>query len=94
MAYLFLSDGGPEAEDYDSNYYYFDASDKAALTAIEEMMIHEDSQDPEIKARLCRICRESIKSNDSWNLFKRLSAWYRRFAVNFNPGYFRPTINS
>ncbi len=60
MAYVFLSDGGPEAEDYDSNYYYFDESNPDAMTAIEKMLTSNAPRNSAFRAEFETICRASF----------------------------------
>lgn len=38
MAYLYLSDGGPEAEDYDSNYYRLDEITTVGETELNSLL--------------------------------------------------------
>lgn len=60
MAYVFLDDGGPEAEDYDSNYYYFDNTNPVALAAVERMLSSSAPRNAEFRSEFDRICQESF----------------------------------
>ncbi len=60
MAYAFLDDGGPEAEEYDSNYYYFDASNTDAVAAIERMLTSRAKRNSAFRSEFERICRQSF----------------------------------
>lgn len=59
MAYIFISDGGPEAEEYDNNYFSYDESNIEARAKIKNIIENCDTQDPQIRTKLIDICRES-----------------------------------
>lgn len=61
MAYVFLNDGGPEAEEYDSNYYYFDESNPEAVAAVERMLMSKTPRNSAFKSEFNRICRASYE---------------------------------
>ena len=63
MAYVFLSDGGPEAEEYESNYFYFDESNSETLARLEAVLVSSDTLDPKVRAQIHSICRASLHSN-------------------------------
>jgi hypothetical protein len=56
MAYLFLDDGGPEANEYASNYLYFDGSDSGTIERIADILSGGDVNDPVIRKRLIETC--------------------------------------
>lgn len=77
MAYVFLNDGGPEAEDYDSNYFYFNDGNPSALAAIERMLTSSAPRDAAFRSEFDRICQASFDQpvpQKSSNQFKYLAA--------------------
>lgn len=60
MAYVYLNDGGPEAEEYESNYYYFDDSNPDAMAAIERMLTSDVPRDSAFRSEFEKICRASF----------------------------------
>lgn len=61
MDCFFLSDGGPDAEDYASNYYYFNSSDTDTFARIKQMLDTCDTQDPRVRTELHRLCNVSLQ---------------------------------
>jgi len=61
MAYVYLSDGGPDAADYDSNYFCFDESDLQAVALIEKMLTSNAERDSEFWNKLHNLCRSSLE---------------------------------
>jgi len=62
MAHVFLNDGGPEAEGYHSNYYYFDSSDCHAVSGIIKAMAGKNPSDPHERSQVVKICKASLKA--------------------------------
>jgi hypothetical protein len=60
MAYFFLSDGGPDAEDYDNNYFRYNASDTEVSKRIEYIVSTCDTQNPTVRAELQKLCKASF----------------------------------
>ena len=60
MAYIFISDGGPDAEEYENNYFYFNESDEQTLLRIEKFISNKDITDPNARRQLHRICQSSF----------------------------------
>lgn len=60
MAYAYLDDGAPEAEEYESNYYYFDASNPEAVAAIEKMLTSTSPRNAAFRAEFSELCRASF----------------------------------
>jgi hypothetical protein len=65
MAYVYLGDDGPDAEDYDSNYFLFDESDLKAVALIEKMLTSTAERDSEFRRQLHNICESSLRRNAS-----------------------------
>ncbi len=72
MAYLYFSDGAPDAEEYESNYLYFNESNTASVMEIERLLV-KIKEDPAVMNQLEELCRKSfeIKKNRS-NLISAL----------------------
>ena len=75
MAYAFLDDGGPEAEEYDSNYYYFDASNADAMAAIEGMLASRAKRDSAFRSEFERVCRQSFDRPTGRETKNFLASW-------------------
>lgn len=89
MIRVFITDGGPDAEDYDSNYFTYDESNTETTDKINHILNNCDTQDPEIRAILTSICIESLynkppslplqrhfpKSSYALNILRK---WYHR----------------
>lgn len=63
MAYIFLDDGGPEADDYANNYLYFDGTNSQTVEKIIGVLSYGDTSDPAVRKRLIDICqsRQEVK---------------------------------
>lgn len=75
MAYVFLNDGGPEAEEYESNYYHFNPANTAAMAAIEKMLASNVARDADFRAEMDRICRASFQHPPKNRPDKGLKSW-------------------
>jgi hypothetical protein len=61
MAQIFISDGAPDAEEYDNNYIQFDASNPQVMSAVERILSTQDYRNNStIRNRLEEICRSSL----------------------------------
>jgi hypothetical protein len=99
MAYVYVSDDAPESEDYDSNYFYFDETNRPAVTMIEKMLTSNAERDAKFREALQTICRNSLNRPDNitnvertgyhsghqW--IKAFSQWARRIAFGSKPNY-------
>lgn len=66
MAFVFISDGGPDAEEYDSNYIYFDESNPEVVSQI-EIFLRERKDKSSGFSQLEEICRKSYIVNKKYN---------------------------
>lgn len=96
MAYVYLSDGGPESEDYDSNYFYFDETNKRAVKMIETMLSSNAERDAAFREVLQAICRSSLNRTDSnrrkiksngYQWFRGLSRWAKQISLGDKTRY-------
>jgi hypothetical protein len=72
MAYLYFSDGSPDAEEYESNYLYFNESNTAIVSEIEQLLIRK-KDDPSVINQIEELCRKSFETNGiRSNLFPAL----------------------
>jgi hypothetical protein len=72
MAYIFLTDDAPEAEEFESNYVYFNESNTAAVAEIERLLVKR-MKDPSVTNELVELCRKSYEVNSSrLNIFSSL----------------------
>jgi hypothetical protein len=62
MAFIFLDDGGPEADEYANNYVYFDPTDPQKLEEVLRVLRNRDTSDPEVKKRLIEVCQASSQA--------------------------------
>jgi hypothetical protein len=62
MAYLYFSDGAPDAEEYESNYLYFNESNTAIVLEIERLLVRR-KEDPAVMNQLEDLCRKSFETN-------------------------------
>ncbi|NLD93638.1 MAG: hypothetical protein GX639_13345 [Fibrobacter sp.] len=60
IAYLYFSDGAPDAEEYESNYLSFNESNTAVVSEIERLLIRI-KEDPEVMNQLEELCRKSFE---------------------------------
>ena len=85
MAYIFLDDGGPEANEYESNYFYFDGSDSRAFSQIHAALRGKDPRDPNVRSEIKSICHASLEKRQKLKIDKRTrvtwkeSMLWRRF---------------
>jgi len=59
MAYLFLSDGGPDASEYSSNYFKFNESDPQVFDQLIHVLSGKNQADPEVRSLVKSICKSS-----------------------------------
>jgi hypothetical protein len=85
MAYLFITDGAPEAEEYESNYLYFDESNPMVVSEIERLLAKR-KDDPSVPNQLVELC------NKSFQLKERLLKV--SFPVKINIGSYLKKIRS
>jgi hypothetical protein len=88
MAYLFLSDGGPEAEEYENNYLYFNESNTALVSEIVQLFARR-REDPSVLNQLEALCRKSFETNvHRSNVFSALktsaSSYLKKMSNRFN----------
>ena len=80
MAHLILSDGGPEASDYSSNYFEFNESDPQVLKRLQQFLCGRDHSDPEVRALVMSICRESLSKDAGFPWIPgQMISWIQRF---------------
>jgi hypothetical protein len=68
MAYLFLSDGGPEASDYSNNYFRFNESEPRIVDRLLNALSGKNPADPEVRSLVESICKSSYSENKEVNL--------------------------
>ena len=95
MAYVYLDDNGPESEDYDSNYFYFDESNAAALNQIENLLTSRAPRDEAFREQLSEICQASFSKpvvkkvpsigKEGW--YKIISKYIRNMSFNARPRF-------
>jgi hypothetical protein len=88
MAYLYFSDGSPDAEEYESNYLYFNESNTAIVSEIERLLVRK-KEDPTVINQLEELCRKSFetKSNRATVfsvLKKRISSYSKSICSSIN----------
>ena len=57
MAYIYLNDGEPESEDYETNYFYYDGSNPKIVTQVHEALENSNSDDPWLRNKLYELCQ-------------------------------------
>jgi hypothetical protein len=88
MAQIFISDGAPDAEEYDNNYIQFDASNPQVMSAVEKILSTQDYRNNSmVRNRLEEICRSSLIENRSHgeSFYFRMRRWFINF-VNVMSG--------
>ncbi len=60
MAYLYFTDGSPDAEEYESNYLCFNESNTAIVLEIERLLVRR-KEDPAVMNQLEELCRKSFE---------------------------------
>ena len=63
MPYVFISDGGPEAEDYDSNYYYIENSRFQESNIFNIINDNSTNGEPEPNTHLLNINQSRSRNN-------------------------------
>jgi hypothetical protein len=76
MAYVYISDDGPDAEEFESNYISFDSSDERLFAEIRKIIATEDCRVGAVRNRLATICHSSLRLDCKDHLFERI----KRFA--------------
>ena len=76
MAYLFISDGGPDAEDFDNNYYEYDKSNHETLRHIRYIQDQYDTHNPNVRKELIAICKASFNQPRTQKSSKEFTGWY------------------
>jgi len=84
MAYLYFSDGAPDAEEYESNYLYFNESNTVIVSEIERLLVRR-KDDPAVMNQLEELCRKSfeiktIRSNVFSALKKRTYSYFNKMS--------------
>jgi hypothetical protein len=72
MAYVFISDDGPDAEEFQSNYIAFDPSNERIFAEIRHILATEDCRAEAVRNRLEHVCQSSLKPdgvNDKRHFF-------------------------
>jgi hypothetical protein len=83
MAAVFISDDGPDAEEYENNYIHFNANNAEVLTKIEFVLASHRIHDPAVRKDIENLCWQSLKKIDStrftglikntWSCFKSMN---------------------
>jgi len=60
MPYVFVSDGSPEAADYDSNYIYYDEDDLESMETALDVIQNRDSVPVALSAPAARALTDAI----------------------------------
>lgn len=97
MATIFISDNGPDAEEYESNYINFNGSDPSVVREIENIFSTQNVHDPVVRNRLELICKESLmsrKSGPKRGRFSSLKQNISRFKGLFFGGSKRERIHN
>jgi hypothetical protein len=68
MAYLYFSDGSPDAEEYESNYLYFNESNTAIVSEIERLLVRK-KDDPTVINQIEALCIRSLETNGNQSTF-------------------------
>jgi hypothetical protein len=63
MAYVYISDDGPDAEEFESNYIAFDPSDERKFAEIRSIISAEDCRVSVVRNRLETVCESSLSSS-------------------------------
>ena len=71
MACIYLSDGEPESEDYETNYFYYNGSDQKMVTQVNNVLEESDFDDPLVRNKLYKLCElgETYECDSSINVF-------------------------
>ena len=67
MAYVYLSDGEPESEDYETNYFYYDGSNPKMVARINEVLERSNAADLLVRNKLYELCevRQTYRYNST-----------------------------
>lgn len=88
MQYIFISDGGPDAEEYDNNYFCYHEENEATLQEVQQIIAKEDVTDPLVRREIRAICDSSLIQGNSRPRCKDLLKWFNPFRNLFNPKIF------
>lgn len=88
MAYLYFSDGSPDAEEYEGNYLYFNESNSAIVSEIERLLVRK-KEDPTVIDKLEELCRKSFEiTGKRSNVFSALGtgigSYYKKIRNSIN----------
>jgi hypothetical protein len=88
MAYLYFPDGAPDAEEYESNYLYFNESNTAVVSEIERLLIRK-KDDPSVINEIEELCRKSFekkgKQSTSFSILKtRVGLYFNKMRSRLN----------
>jgi hypothetical protein len=61
MAYIVISDEGPNAEDYENNYIFFDGSNPHTVAEIEQLFLSKGNRDSAFYSELEKVCKSSLQ---------------------------------
>jgi hypothetical protein len=84
MAYIFLNDGGPDANEYENNYVYFDGSNAQTVERIQNVLCCADTNDPEVRSQLIEICTSSVKDDSTRATEFKNNDWVKNFSKILN----------
>ncbi len=89
MAYVYLDDNGPESEDYDSNYYFFDESNTEIVARIESLLTSAAPRDEAFRERISELCQASLRKPErkkaSFRAKAGVSKVFIKYISMFNP---------
>ncbi|MDD3815374.1 MAG: hypothetical protein PHZ02_12110 [Desulfocapsaceae bacterium] len=81
MAYLFLDDGGPEAQEYESNYFYFNGADSRTVSQIHSVLRGTDPSDPKVRTEITSICLASLQKKQKSKVNKKSRTTCKEWVV-------------
>lgn len=84
MAYVYLNDGGPESEDYDSNYFYFDENNLKALALIENLLTSNAERNEAFRDKLNELCQYSL-TKDPTGTNGKVMRWIKELFKSVKP---------
>lgn len=80
MAYVYLNDGGPESEDYASNYFYFDENNLKTLALIEDLLTSNAERDEAFREKLIHLCQLSLNKTEVVEREQRAIGWINKLS--------------
>ncbi|MBN2011181.1 hypothetical protein JW960_17680 [candidate division KSB1 bacterium] len=84
MAYLYLNDGGPEADEYESNYLYFDGADAQTVERLQNILCCNDTNNPDVRSQLLQICDASLNKTAVRTLTRPKINWVKNVSKMLN----------